>query len=285
LLMNDDPSTTGSPPRSWLDRLGHMLSGEPRNREELLEELRQAQANGLLTRETLSMIEGALGVAEQRVADVMVARAQMVTVSATASLADVLKVVIESGHSRFPVTGDHEDEILGILLAKDLLKCLAQGETPCNVRGLLRPVKLISDSKRLNELLKEFRQGRNHMALVVDEFGGVSGLVTIEDVLEEIVGDIDDEHDDAPTETGLIRPLPDGRFSVSALTPIEDFNERFGAEFSDEQLDTVGGLITARLGHLPRTGEETELDRFTFHVTKADRRRVHQFAVKVRDAA
>ena len=262
-----------------------MFSGEARNREELLDELRQAQANGLLSGETLAMIEGAIAVSEQHVADVMVARAQMVAVSTRTPMPEVLRIVTESGHSRFPVRGDTDDEILGILLAKDLLRCYAQGNPPCSIDNLLRPAKLIPESKRLNELLKEFRQGRNHMAVVVDEFGGVSGLITIEDVLEEIVGDIDDEHDDASENTGLIRPLPDGRFAVSALTPIEDFNRHFGSEFSDEELDTVGGLVTATIGHLPEAGETTELDRFDFVVTKADRRRVHQFAVKVRDAA
>ena len=281
--MNDDPSSGAPAPRSWLDRLGHALSGEPRNRAELLEELRQAQANGLLTAETLAMIEGALTVAEQHVADVMVPRSQMVTLPLSASIGDAMRIVVESGHSRFPVTGEDGDEIAGILLAKDLLRWFGEGATR-DLRALLRPVKMIPDSKRLNELLKEFRQGRNHMAVVVDEFGGVSGLVTIEDVLEEIVGEIDDEHDDA-TPDAMIKPLPDGRYAVSALTPIQDFNRRFGSEFSDEELDTVGGLITASLGHLPEPGEETALGGFTFHVTKADRRRVHQFAVRVHDGA
>ena len=280
--MNDDPSSGAPAPRSWLDRLGHALSGEPRNRAELLEELRQAQANGLLTPETLAMIEGALTVAEQHVADVMVPRSQMVTLPVSASIGDAMRIVVESGHSRFPVTGEDGDEIVGILLAKDLLRWFGEGATRGDLRALLRPVKMIPDSKRLNELLKEFRQGRNHMAVVVDEFGGVSGLVTIEDVLEEIVGEIDDEHDDATPDV-MIKPLPDGRFSVSALTPIQDFNRRFGTEFSDEELDTVGGLITASLGHLPEPGEETALGGFTFHVTKADRRRVHQFAVRAHD--
>jgi magnesium and cobalt transporter len=281
--MNDDPSSGAPAPRSWLDRLGHALSGEPRNRAELLEELRQAQANGLITAETLAMIEGALMVAEQHVADVMVPRSQMVTLPLSASIGDAMRIVVESGHSRFPVTGEDGDEIAGILLAKDLLRWFGEGATR-DLRALLRPVKMIPDSKRLNELLKEFRQGRNHMAVVVDEFGGVSGLVTIEDVLEEIVGEIDDEHDDA-TPDAMIKPLPDGRYAVSALTPIQDFNRRFGSEFSDEELDTVGGLITASLGHLPEPGEETALGGFTFHVTKADRRRVHQFAVRVHDGA
>jgi magnesium and cobalt transporter len=281
--MNEDPSTTGSAPRSWFDRISHALSGEPRNREELLDELRQAQANGLLSQDTLAMIEGALAVPDKRVGDVMVRRAQMVTLPLDAEIAQVMRIVTDSGHSRFPVTGEDGDEIKGILLAKDLLRCFADGAPPCSVERLLRPVHVIPESKRLNELLKEFRQSRNHMAIVVDEFGGVAGLVTIEDVLEEIVGEIDDEHDDA--EEGLIRALPDGRYAVSALTPIHEFNQRFGCEFSDEELDTVGGLVTAALGHLPENGEEIELGGFAFAVTKADRRRVHQFAVRVRNDA
>jgi magnesium and cobalt transporter len=175
-----------------------------------------------------------------------------------------------------------KDEILGILLAKDLLRCLAKG-APCDIRALLRPVAMIPESKRLNILLKEFRLSRSHMAIVVDEYGGVAGLVTIEDVLEQIVGDIDDEHD-IDEASKLIQPQPDGRFLVSALTPIADFNERFGTEFSDDEFDTVGGMVTSEMGHLPEPGEEAELGSFHFQVTKADARRVHQFAVRVGDA-
>jgi len=280
--MSEDPPSRPSH-RTWFARLTQALSGEPQSREELIEELRQAQANGLLTNDTLSMVEGAIKVAELTVADVMVPRAQTVFLPIDASQDDILKIVIESGHSRFPVHDGDKDEILGILLAKDLLKCLARGG-PCDIRQLLRPVAMIPESKRLNILLKEFRLSRNHMAIVVDEYGGVAGLVTIEDVLEQIVGDIDDEHDIDESEPKLIQPQSDGRFLVSALTPISDFNERFGSEFSDDEFDTVGGMVTSEMGHLPEPGEEAELGSFHFQVTKADARRVHQFAVRVGEA-
>jgi magnesium and cobalt transporter len=278
--MSEDPPGTPSH-RTWFARLTQALSGEPQSREELIDELRHAQANGLLSNDTLSMVEGAIKVSELTVADVMVPRAQTVFLPADAPQKDILNIVIESGHSRFPVHDrDNKDEILGILLAKDMLRCLAKGES-CDIRALLRPVAMIPESKRLNILLKEFRISRSHMAIVVDEYGGVAGLVTIEDVLEQIVGDIDDEHDIDEGETKLIQPQPDGRFLVSALTPIADFNERFGSEFSDDEFDTVGGMVTSEMGHLPEPGEEAELGSFHFQVTKADARRVHQFAVRV----
>ena len=284
--MSEDHSTPGSAPapRSWLDRLGQALSGEPRNRDELLEELRQAQANGLLSADTLAMIEGAMGVSDKQVSDVQVPRAQMVTIPVGAELKEILAIVTSSGHSRFPVTGEDRDEIEGILLAKDILKCFADGAPPCSLRALLRPAVLIPVTKRLNVLLKEFRASRNHMAIVVDEYGGVAGLVTIEDVLEEIVGDIDDEHDEDEAH-GLIQSQSDGKYIVNALTPITDFNERFGTTFADDEFDTVGGLVTARIGRLPSAGEELDLDGMQFKVTKADNRRVHQFQVRVQKAA
>jgi magnesium and cobalt transporter len=260
------------------------LSGEPRNRDELLEELRQAQANGLISHDTLAMIEGAVTVSDKQVSNVMVQRSQMVTLPIDATLDAILRIVTESGHSRFPVTAENRDEIVGILLAKDLLKCYAEGAPPCSLVSLIRPAVLIAESKRLNVLLKEFRASRNHMAIVIDEYGGVAGLVTIEDVLEEIVGDIDDEHDEDET-SNLIQSHSDGRYLVHALTPIADFNDRFGTGFSDDEFDTVGGLVTASFGHLPQPGEETELAGLQFKVTKADDRRVHQFAVRVQNAA
>jgi magnesium and cobalt transporter len=262
--------------------LTQALAGEPQSREELVEELRHAQANGLLSNDTLSMIEGAIEVSELSVGDVMVPRGQMVSRPIDAPFSEVLATVVESGHSRFPVHAGDKDEILGILLAKDLLRCYA-GDAPTDVRALLRPVALIPESKRLNILLKEFRLSRNHMAIVVDEYGGIAGLVTIEDVLEQIVGEIDDEHDD-DDEPALIHAQPDGRFLVNALTPIDDFNERFECEFSDDEFDTVGGLVTAEIGHLPEAGEAVDLGGFHFEVTRADERRVQQFAVRVRDA-
>jgi magnesium and cobalt transporter len=289
--MSDDPSSPGSgavpAQRTWLERLSQALSGEPRNRDELLEELRTAQANGLVSTDTLAMMEGAIAVSDKQVADVMVPRARMVTIPATVDLASALRIVVDSGHSRFPVTGEDRDEIVGILLAKDLLKCFRDGAlagTPCDLKALWRRAAMIPETKRLNVLLKEFRASRQHMAIVVNEFGGVAGLVTIEDVLEEIVGDIADEHDD--DEPGsLIQSQNDGRFLVHALTPIADFNERFGTHLPDDEFDTVGGMVTATIGHLPGVGEECELDGLAFRVTKSDSRRVHQLAVRVTNAA
>ncbi|MEO5622149.1 MAG: transporter associated domain-containing protein [Dokdonella sp.] len=278
--MSEDPPST---PRTWFERISQAFSGEPQSREELIEELRHAQANGLMSNDTLSMVEGAIEVADLTVADVMVPRAQMVSLPLDAALPQVLCEVLESGHSRFPVHAGDKDEILGILLAKDLLRCFAEGSLD-DIRSLLRPVAMIPESKRLNILLKEFRLSRNHMAIVVDEYGGVAGLVTIEDVLEQIVGDIDDEHDDDDDKHTMIQAAPNGDFLVNALTPIAEFNERFGSDFSDEEFDTVGGMVTARIGHLAEVGEDAAFGGFHFHVTKADARRVLQFAVRVHEA-
>jgi magnesium and cobalt transporter len=273
------------PARSWLERISQLVSGEPRNIDELLEELRGAQANGLLSNDTLSMVEGAIEVADLTVSDVMLPRAQMVSLPVDAPLAEIVRRVIESGHSRFPVHGEDPDQIIGVLLAKDLLKCFVEGSAPCNIRSLLRPGVLIPESKRLNILLKEFRLSRNHMAIVIDEYGGLAGLVTIEDVLEEIVGEIDDEHDEEdPARKKLIQPQADGSFLVHALTPIADFNGRLGSRFADDEFDTTGGMVTSEFGHLPEPGEEIVLGGFMFRVTKADDRRVLQFAVRVNDA-
>ncbi|HEU4857674.1 MAG TPA: transporter associated domain-containing protein [Rhodanobacteraceae bacterium] len=276
-MAAEPPSTTGPAHRSLWDRLGHMLNGEPRSPEELLEELRDAQSNGLLTGETYAMIEGAIRVTEMVVGDVMVPRAQMVMLDIDDDLATILDTVIDSGHSRFPVHGEDKDEILGILLAKDLLR-RDQGR-PLDLRALLRHAVMIPESMRLNVLLAEFRRSRNHMAVVVDEYGGVAGLITIEDVLEEIVGEIDDEHDDAMPPR-LVVAQPDGSWLVDALTPIEDFNEQFGTTFPDEEYDTVGGLVTAEIGHLPDPGETASLGDFSFDVTRADDRRVLQFRAR-----
>lgn len=276
--MNDDPGSTSGPAhRTWWDRLGHMFSGEPRNRDELLDELRAAQSNGLLSADTFTMVEGAIKVTELDVDDVMVPRAQIVMLAVESALPDLLAVVVESGHSRFPVHGEDKDEILGILLAKDLLKFFGAAEH-FDLRAILRRAVLIPESMRLNVLLEEFRLSRNHMALVVNEYGGVAGLITIEDVLEQIVGEIDDEHDDED-EPQLMHEQPGGDWLVSALTLIEDFNEKTGADFSDEEYDTVGGMVTSEFGHLPEVGEEVTTGDYLFHVTEADDRRVQQFRV------
>jgi magnesium and cobalt transporter len=286
--MPDDPDSSPqrnserSTPqhRSWFNRLSKALSGEPSSREQVIDELRSAQANGLFSAETLSMVEGAIAVSDLQVSDVMVPRGQMVSLPIDAPFDEILATVVDSGHSRFPVHGDDRDEILGILLAKDLLRVWAQGHPP-NVRELLRPAVLIPESKRLNVLLREFRASRNHMAIVVDEYGGVDGLVTIEDVLEQIVGEIDDEHDDESDDAPAIAAEADGRFLVDALTRIEDFNERFEAELPDEEYDTIGGLVACQLGHLPGAGEEVALGRFEFTVASADERRVHNFHLRI----
>ena len=283
--MSDDNS--GRPPehpapdrRSWLERLSQAFSGDPRSREDLVEILRDAQGDGLIAADTLKMMEGAIGVSEKTVSSVMVPRSQMVVLPVSARFFDLMKMVVESGHSRFPVHGEDKDEILGILLAKDLLRGVVSDGGPSHVRELLRPAVLIPESKRLNVLLREFRQSRNHMAIVVDEYGGVSGLVTIEDVLEEIVGEIDDEHDDA-NPAAQIAAQADGQFVVDALTPIPAFNERFGSDFPDDEYDTVGGLVTDAIGHLPESGEELAMGRFHFRVARADARRVHALIVSV----
>ncbi|HYG05160.1 MAG TPA: transporter associated domain-containing protein [Stenotrophomonas sp.] len=284
-MSEDDSSHSASEPhekrRSWLERLSAAFSGEPHTRDELVALLRTAQQDGLIGPDTLRMMEGAISVAELTVGDVMVSRSQMVSLAAEDRFLDLMKQVVESGHSRFPVHGENKDEILGILLAKDLLRGVVADNGPGTIRELLRPAVLIPESKKLNVLLKEFRLSRNHMAIVVDEYGGVAGLVTIEDVLEQIVGEIDDEHDEAEDATTLIAAQADGQYVVDALTPIGDFNERFGSEFPDDDYDTIGGLVTEAFGHLPETGEELTLDRFVFRVARADARRVRAFHVNL----
>ena len=267
--------------RSWLDRIGAMLSGEPSTREDLVELLRDTEQDGLIAADTLRMMEGAIAVSDLSVGDVMVPRSQMVALPASLAFTALMEQVVESGHSRFPVHGEDRDEILGILLAKDLLRGVVSEHGHPHIRELLRPAVLIPESKKLNVLLREFRQSRNHMAIVIDEYGGVAGLVTIEDVLEQIVGEIDDEHDEAEDVTTLIAAQADGQYVVDALTPIEDFNERFGADFDDDEYDTIGGLVTAAIGHLPDAGEELTLGRFGFRVARADARRLHALHVSV----
>ncbi|SDR85297.1 magnesium and cobalt transporter [Halopseudomonas xinjiangensis] len=276
--MSEDRSTNGH--KSWLDRLVQAFVHEPQSRQELLELLREAHANDVLDIEALSIIEGALQVSDMQVRDIMIPRSQMTTIKATQSPRDFLPGVIEAAHSRYPVIGESVDDVLGILLAKDLLPLLLEDNTDrFNIKDLLRPATCVPESKRLNVLLKEFRSTRNHMAIVIDEYGGVSGLVTIEDVLEQIVGDIEDEHD--VDEDSYIKPLPSGDYLVKGLTPIEDFNESFETEFPDEEFDTVGGLVMNAFGHLPKRNEVVELDGFRVRVLNADSRRVHLLRVTV----
>lgn len=280
--MSEDPPSI--PARTWFERITQALSGEPQNREELIEELRHAQANGLMSNDTLSMVEGAIEVADLTVGDVMVPRTQMVSLPIEAPLRQILAAVVESGHSRFPVhTGDNKDEILGILLAKDLLRCFVEDRRIDRIERLLRPVTMIPESKRLNILLKEFRLSRNHMAVVVDEYGGVAGLITIEDVLEQIVGDIGDEHDDDDDKHTMIQPAANGDFLVNSQTSVTEFNQRFDSEFDAAQFDTVGAMVAAELGHAPAVGDEATLGGFSFRATR-DARRIPQFVVRVDEA-
>ena len=277
--MNDDrPSTNGSGQRSWFERLSQALLGEPRDREQLIQVLHDAHKRNLLDTEALAMIEGVLEVAEMQVRDIMIPRSQMVVLERDAPVEDIVSIIVRSGHSRFPVIGDSRDEVVGILLAKDMLWYYMEdrGEQ-FNIRELLRPASFIPESKRLNVLLKEFRASRNHMAIVVDEYGGVGGMVTIEDVIEQIVGDIEDEHD--IEEGTFILDHDQNHFTVKALTPIEDFNDHFGTDFSDEEYDTIGGLVLNELGHLPKRGEALNFEGLHFKVLRSDNRRIHLFKV------
>ena len=272
--MSDEASSSDSTPRSWLERLSQAFAAEPQDRRELVELLRAAQQRGLIDADALAMIEGVVQVAEMQVRDVMIPRAQMVVVEQDAPLEEMVKDIIESAHSRFPVIGDNRDEVVGIVLAKDMLAYGFEGHAGrFSIRDVLRPAAFIPESKRLNMLLKEFRSSRNHMAIVVDEYGGVAGLVTIEDVLEQIVGEIEDEHD--VDEEGAIKKFSETRYTVKALTPLEDFNAYFGTTFSDEEFDTIAGVVIQRFGRLPRRGETITVDRFRFKVLHADNRRLH----------
>lgn len=272
--MKEDQTDNGSSQRSWIDRLSHALLGEPQDTDQLVHMLRDAQARGLFDADAQSMIEGVLQVADMQVRDIMIPRAQMVVVSRDACPEQLVPVAIESGHSRFPVVGESRDEVVGVLLAKDLLRYSSKnGDEDFSVREILRPAVFVPESKRLNVLLKEFRASRNHLAVVVDEYGGVAGMVTIEDVLEQIVGEIEDEHD-IDDET-FIRKFSDSSYAVKALTPIEDFNEYFGCNFSDDEFDTIGGLVTAELGRLPKRGETVRLENMSFKIVRADNRRLH----------
>ena len=277
--MAEDYVSSPSGRRSWLERLSQALMGEPQDREQLITVLRDAEERQLVDADALSMIEGALQVADMQVRDIMVPRGQMVVVQQDSPPEEFINTVIESGHSRFPIIGDSRDEVVGILLAKDLLDYFARGSAGTfNIRDAMRPAVFIPESKRLNILLREFRARRNHMAIVVDEYGGVGGLVTIEDVLEQIVGEIDDEHD--VDEESYIKPHGGSEQMVKALTPIEDFNEYFHTRFSDEEFDTIGGLVVKTFGYLPRRGETCTIDGLHFTVVRADKRRVHLFRVQ-----
>jgi len=262
---------------SLLERLSALLMREPSDRDQLVELLRSAYSRNLLDADALSIIEGALNVSEMQVRDIMIPRAQVDFIDINEPVDSFIPRVMATAHSRFPVIDQNRDDVIGILLAKDLLRYYA-GEEEFNVREMLRPAVFVPEAKRLNVLLREFRASRNHMAIVVDEYGGVSGLVTIEDVLEQIVGEIEDEYDFDEASDNII-PEPGGRFRVKAITQVADFNAAFGTRFSDELSDTIGGLVIAQLGRLPKRGETVAIEGLRFQVLRADSRRVYTLLV------
>ena len=262
---------------SLLERLSSLLLREPEDRDQLIALLHSAFERRLLDAEALSMIEGVLQVSETQVRDVMIPRSQMDMIDVAESPEKFIPFVIETAHSRFPVFEDNRDNVIGILLAKDLLRFYAEEEF--NVREMLRPAVFVPEAKRLNVLLKEFRANRNHIAIVVDEYGGISGLVTIEDVIEQIIGDIEDEYDFDETEDNILVDRS-GRYRVKAVTEIADFNAHFGSAFSDEDHDTIGGLVTSRFGRLPKRGESISIDGYGFQILRADSRKIHALLVE-----
>ncbi len=280
--MNEDQSSSGSGKLTWFEKIGRTFSSKPRDRDELIILLKETCEHGIFDADALAMMEGALEVSETQVRDAMIPRSQMIVVHNDADLNEFLPQILESGHSRFPVIGEDMDEVVGILLAKDLLPHLASGGEQFDLAETIRTAVVIPESKRLNLLLRDFRSSRNHMAIVVDEYGGVSGLITIEDVLEEIVGEIDDEYDEE--EEALILQLDENRYQVQALTPIDDLNDMFDSDLSDDDYGTVGGLLLAEFGRVPEHGEKVVLvDRFEFRVAKADNRRIITLEMNVLD--
>jgi len=278
--MSDDRSPQESGDKSWLEKIANAFSAEPKTRSDIVDVLKTARDNDIIDAEALSIIEGALEVSDLQVHEVMIPRSQMVVIKASAAPQEFLPAVIQSGHSRFPVVGDTIDDVKGILLAKDLLSLVLDRELVENfdISRLLRSANFVPESKRLNVLLKEFREKRYHMAVVIDEYGGVSGLITIEDVLEEIVGEIEDETDEDDT---FIKAIGANDYIIKALTPIEEFNEHFEAELPDDEFDTIGGLVMQSFGHVPMRGESTALEKYQFKVLNADNRRIHLLRMSV----
>jgi magnesium and cobalt transporter len=269
----DDPNSKPS----LLERISALLMREPEDREQLIELLRSSYERNLLDADALAMIEGVMQVSEMQAREIMVPRSQMDVIDINESPGQFIPMVILTAHSRFPVIGTNRDDVIGILLAKDLLRYYA-GEEEFNVREMLRPAVFIPEAKPLNVLLKEFRKNRNHIAIVVDEYGGVSGLITIEDVLEQIVGDIEDEYDFDDIEDNIVQEKG-GQYRVKALTEIDDFNSVFGTTYDDEEFDTIGGVVMQRFGRVPKRGEQIGLGNLTFKVLRADSRRLHLLQV------
>jgi magnesium and cobalt transporter len=276
--MSDDTHPSGDTGVSgWFQRLVQGRAGDVKSRDDIAEFLETFYERGVVGADEFAMLQGVLKVADTQVRDIMVPRSHMIVVAKDQTPEEVLKVITDSNHSRFPVIGDDKDEVVGIVLAKDLLKHFVSNKVPFDLQNFLRPAAFIPESKRLNTLLTEFREGRNHMAIVVDEYGGVSGLATIEDVLEQIVGEIEDELE--PEAVSSIQPQDGGKFAVMALTRIDEFNEFFNTEISDADYDTVGGLVMHELGRLPRRGEQLDFAGLRFKVLRGDRRRLHTLEV------
>ena len=271
-----DAETSGST-KGWLDRIYNVFTGEPQNQKQLLDLLKNLQEHQLLGADELAMIEGVLQVDDMQVRDIMIPRGQMIVLEHKDSLPEIIEKITASGHSRFPVIDDDKDDVVGILLAKDLLQLSLDQSQYFEINEYIRPASFIPESKRLNVLLKDFRLNRSHMAMIVDEYGGVSGLITIEDVLEQIVGKIDDEHDE--DEEVDIQPHGANRYSVRALTPLPEFNEYFDTRFEIEDIETIGGFLLRQFGHLPQRGESIEAENLTFKVLNADSRQVHLYQV------
>ncbi|MGZ5006300.1 MAG: HlyC/CorC family transporter [Methylobacter sp.] len=278
-MSDEQPPSRHSPQKSWVDKISHLLTGEPQDLEDLLEILREAREKRLLDTDALSMIEGVLQVSQMRVRDIMIPRIQMVVVPKDAELDTIMPLVTEFGHSRYPVIDGDRSKVVGVLLAKDLLARILDNKT-LKVHEIMRPSCVVPESKRLNVLLKELRTNGNHMAIVVDEYGQSAGLVTIEDVLEQIVGEIEDEHDDHEDE-GYIFQRSSNEFMIKALTPMDEFDEYFSTNLATDEYDTIGGFIVSQLEHMPKKGESLIVDSMKFEVIRADSRRVHLLKLKI----
>ncbi|WP_416305020.1 CNNM family magnesium/cobalt transport protein CorC [Neptunicella sp. SCSIO 80796] len=278
-MSEDNPHSSNGSSKGWLDKFVQTFTGEPQNREQLVEVITDAEQREVINPGTREMIEGVLDVADMKVREIMIPRAQMVTININETVEEFLPVLLDSAHSRFPIISEDKDHIEGILLAKDLLEYAFCVDRQVVLKDILRPAVIVPESKRVDVLLKEFRQKRYHMAIVVDEYGGVSGLVTIEDILEEIVGEIEDEHDDDESNNDDIRPLNKNTYTVRALTEVDDFNEFFNSNFDEEEADTIGGIVLNAFGHMPERDEEITINGFEFKITNADKRRLIQLKV------
>lgn len=282
--MTDDQSTIDPRAKSWIDKIAQVFSDEPTDKKSLLELLRNAEQDQVLDADTLGIIEGALQVSSMQVRDIMIPRSQVVTVAANLGLSEILDLVSRASHSRFPVVGENVDNVMGILLAKDLLPLVLNGgQEKFNIKDIVRPATFVPESKRLNILLKEFRETRQHMAIVIDEYGSVCGVVTIEDVLEQIVGEIEDEFD--VDDDSYIKKFDEQNYIVKALTPVDEFNEYFDTEFSDQEFTTIGGLVLQEFGHIPERGEMISIGDFDVIILNADSRQIKLLKVTIPETA